>query len=276
MTRHSGPFRWLTVAIAILSSSACSFGRADRQSGRQPREDLWQQGVKLYQSGDMAGAAKVILRAANAGNTLAEGQMGYMYKNGKGVAQSFKDAATWYRKAADQGDSRSMKNLGQFYELGEGVPEDWVQAADWYKKSADTGDADGEAALARAYQFGIGVPQDRQTSIQWDQRAAAQGDSQSAYYARWLRDPTNFVGFRNDEEQQLVMAGKLRFGVQLIGGDPAGVTFRNSTERFAWLMFQRKALDHDEADTWWQIRRDEYNQCEQEHGDYCREPGPRP
>jgi TPR repeat protein len=245
-------------------------------AARQPAEDLWQEGIRLYQAGNMTAAAKVILEAAQAGHLLAQGQIGFQFEKGIGVARSFPQAAAWYRKAADQGDSRSMKNLGQLYELGLGVPEDWGEAARWYARSAEHGDRDGQTALARAYQFGIGVAQDRKTSIVWDERAAAQGDSQSAHYARWLRDPTNFIGFRNDEEQSLVMAGKLRFGVQLLGGDPAGILFRNSTERFAWLLFQRKALDRDEADTWWQIRNMEYDRCRQNHREYCREPGPRP
>lgn len=259
------------LVAALFFSAACSSGENPRA-----REDLWDQGVKLYRAGDTAGAAKVILQAAEADNMLAQGQIGFQYEKGIGVRQSYGDAANWYRKAADQGDSRSMKNLGQLYELGLGVPEDWVRAAKWYQKSADKGDRDGEAALARAYQFGIGVAQNRAASIMWDQRAAAKGDARSAYYARWLRDPTNFIGFRNNDERALVMAGKLRFGVQLIGADPAGIMFRNSRERFAWLMFQRKELDHDEADTWWQIRRDIYNKCEDEHREYCEEPGPRP
>lgn len=266
-----GTYRLFVFALVMAFSAACSAGQNPGAS-----EDLWEQGVKLYQAGDMAGAARVILEAAKAGNLLAQGQMGFQYEKGIGVKQSFAEAAKWYRRAADRGDSRSMKDLGQLYELGLGVPEDWIQAAKWYEKSAEKGDRDGEAALARAYQFGIGVPQNRATSIVWDRRAAAQGDAGAAYYARWLRDPTNFIGFRDEDERALVMAGKLRFGVQLIGGDPAGITFRNSKERFAWLLFQRRQLDKDEADTWWQIRKSEYEDCERAHRGYCREPGPRP
>jgi TPR repeat protein len=269
--KRTGSYEWLVLVFAVAFSVASS-------AGQNPgvRQELWEQGVKLYQAGDMAGAARVILEAAKAGNVLAQGQMGFQYEKGIGVKQSYTEAARWYRRAADQGDSRAMKNLGQLYELGLGAPEDWVQAAKWYEKSAARGDPDGEAALGRAYQFGIGVPQNRATSIMWDQRAAAQGDARSAYYARWLHDPTNFIGFRDEDEQALVMAGKLRFGVQLLGGDPAGITFRNAKERFAWLMFQRKELDRDEADTWWQIRKSQYDDCESAHRDYCREPGPRP
>jgi len=261
----------LRAAIVLLAAVA-----ALAQPRRQPAQDLWDQGVRLYQAGDYVAASKAILAAAQAGNILAQTQIGLHYEKGIGLAKNYAEAARWYRRGAESGDSLGMKNIGQMYEEGKGVPEDWIEAARWYTKSAELGNKEGEAALARAYQFGIGVPQNRKTSIFWDQKAAAQGDQSSAHYARWLRDPTNNIGFRNDQERDLVMAGKLRFGVQLIGGDPAGILFRNSRERWAWLLRQRKDLDRDEADTWWMINKQEYDRCVSNHGDYCREPGPRP
>src|SRR5574337_76668 len=241
-----------------------------------PAQDLVDQGARVYQAGDQAGAANYFLSAAQAGHPGAQLQIGWHYEKGIGVPKSYSEAARWYRKSAEQGNSTAMKNLGTLYEAGRGVPEDWIEAAKWYRKSADLGNPDGESALARAYEFGIGVPQNRRTTIMWDERAAAQGNGQSAYYARKLRDPTNNIGFRNQEEYDLVMAGRLRFGGTLIGGDPAGILFRNSNERFAWLLTQRKSLDQEEAETWWEIRKSEYDRCRNEHGEYCHEPGPRP
>ena len=248
----------------------------DQPARKEPAQDVFDQGVKMYQAGDRAGAAKPFLAAAQAGNSAAQLQIGWHYEKGVGVQPSYAEAARWYRKAAEQGNTRAMKNLGQLYELGAGVPEDWVEAARWYQKSAERGDPDGESALARAYQFGIGVPQNRTLAIQWDQRAAALGDAQAAYFARWLRDPTNNIGFRNDQEQQLVIAGRLRFGGALIGGDPAGITFRNSRERLGWLVLQRKDLDHQEAHTMWSIAKDEYERCRRANDSSCHDPGPAP
>ena len=235
-----------TLALLLASVALLLAFQAQR---RQPAQDLWDQGVRLYQAGDYAAASKAILAAAQAGNMLAQTQIGLHYEKGIGVAKNYAEAARWYRRGAESGDSLGMKNIGQMYEEGKGVPEDWMEAAKWYAKSAELGNREGEAALARAYQFGIGVAQNRQASIFWDQKAAAQGDQTSAHYARWLRDRTNNIGFRTDQERDLVMAGKLRFGVQLLGGDPAGILFHNSRERWAWLLWQRKELDRDEADT---------------------------
>jgi TPR repeat protein len=53
----------------------------------------------------------------------------------------------------------------------------------------------GQFALGRAYQFGIGVPQNRQLAIAWFAKAGAQGNTKGDYWAKWLRDGMNNIGF---------------------------------------------------------------------------------
>lgn len=60
-----------------------------------------------------------------------------MYEEGRGVSQSFAEAARWYKKAADQGSAAGQCNLGELYENGTGIAQDINQAKYWYKKSAD-------------------------------------------------------------------------------------------------------------------------------------------
>jgi hypothetical protein len=38
------------------------------------------------------------------------------------------------------------------------------------------------------------VEQSRSEAINWFQRSGAQGQSQGEYFAKWLSDPTNYVG----------------------------------------------------------------------------------
>ncbi len=249
---------------------------SDGRAWAQPGQDQFDRGVRLFEAKQMAEAAKLFLAGAQSGHPAAQLQIGWHYENGAGVPQSYSEAAKWYRKSAEQGNSIAMSNLGHMYEEGWGVPEDWVQAATWYRKSAELGDPRGESRLGRAYEFGVGVPQNRQTAIFWDKRAAAQGNQDSAYFARWLSDPTNNIGFRNQQEHDLVIAGRLRFGSTLIGGDPAGILFRNSNERLAWLFTQRKELDRDEAESIWYIRKSEYDNCVRKNGLNCYNPGRRP
>ena len=60
---------------------------------------------------DRAEAAKWIRKAAEQGHAKAQHMLGYMYKNGEGVAMDRAEAVKWYRKAAEQGDERAQRKL---------------------------------------------------------------------------------------------------------------------------------------------------------------------
>ena len=218
------------------------FSAADAKVAEQYLEE----GAKYYDAGKMEDALSCFLRASKMGNARGHWAVGRLYEVGAGVRQDYATAAAWYRKAADQGNAVAMTHLGRLYENGKGVPEDWKQAARWYRMGAEKNHAPAESALAAAYQFGIGVPQNRAESIYWNKRAIDHGDASCKYWERWLRNPTNFVGFRNDRERDLVMGNQLRTSPLLCGADPAGQTFLNSAERLACLRGLRKAVDIDE------------------------------
>lgn len=241
-----------------------------------PRQDLFNQGAQLYGAKDYAGAFRVFLQAANQGNVRAQLQVASQYERGEGVQRNGPEAVRWYTMSANGGDSQAMKNLGLLYEEGELVPENWTEALRWYQKSAALHDKAGEFALGRMYQFGMAVPQNRATAIEWFRKSADLGDTQAGYFARWLADPTNNIGFRNDQEHNLVIGAKLRFSGALIGGDPAGILFHNSRERIAWLQGLRRQVDASEAQTMWNIRKSEYDTCTRNHGSSCQPPGPPP
>jgi TPR repeat protein len=50
--------------------------------------------------------------AADQGPAEAQYSLGYMFVQGRGVAQSDVEAARWFRKAADQGHADAQYNLG--------------------------------------------------------------------------------------------------------------------------------------------------------------------
>ena len=70
--------------------------------------------------------------------------LGWLYRDGWGVAQDYGKAREWYQKAAD-----AMGNLGSLYENGWGVAQHYVKARKWYQKAADAGNAKAEQALSR-------------------------------------------------------------------------------------------------------------------------------
>ena len=157
-------------------------------------------------------------------------------------------------RAAGQGDAAAESNLGGMYEDGNGVPEDWVEAARWYGKSAARGPRGGQFSLGRAYQFGIGVPQNRKLAIEWFQKAAFLGNAQARFFAQHLLSRGNFVGFRDEQEEAYVIAGKLRTG--LLWEEPVGMLFRSSGERLAYIRNLRYRVDRYEAYTAWVMRQE--------------------
>ena len=130
------------------------------------------------------------------------------------------------------------------YEDGTGVPEDWVEAARWYRKSAEQDNASGQFRLGRAYQFGIGVLRTA-SSPSSGSRRRLHGNAQARYFAQHLLSRGNFVGFRNEQEEADVIAGKLRTG--LLWEEPVGMLFRNSGERLAYIKNLRHRVDRYEA-----------------------------
>jgi hypothetical protein len=62
----------------------------------------------------------------------------------------------------------------------------------------------------------------------------------------------------------------------IVLNEPAGVVFRNSAQRNAYLVQVAQRLDSDQAYSRWWINRAEYTQCESAHRSGCRNPGPAP
>jgi uncharacterized protein len=234
-----------------------------------PANDLYNQAGARFQAGDHAGAARIVQQAAAAGNAVAQLRLALLYDQGDGVPRSARTAFEWYSRAAAQGEPESQNQVGLFYELGEGVAENWDLAVRLFQASAQQGWMKGQFSLGRAYQFGIGVPQNRQTAIAWFAASAAQGNAKADYWAKWLRDPTNNIGFRNDIEHNIVIGGKLRFTARLMGGDPRGITFHNSAQRVLWLAGQSKAADRDEAEVFRMMRQSAYDECKRAGRDNC-------
>ena len=76
---------------------------------------------------------------AEKGDVDAQIALGFAYKGGLGVSQSYVEAAKWFQKAAEQGDADAQYHLGQMYEKGEGVPQNYVEAYKWYSLAAAQG-----------------------------------------------------------------------------------------------------------------------------------------
>lgn len=71
---------------------------------------------------------KVLRRAAERGDVLAQSRLGSALAEGKGVRRDAREAVKWYRAAAEHGCAPAHHGLGAMYARGEGVPQDYFNA----------------------------------------------------------------------------------------------------------------------------------------------------
>jgi len=206
----------------------------------RPGMTIKAEAYRLYKQKRFEEAAKLYRQCADMGNDDCQLAIGQLYEFGDGVPKDERQAAAWYRKSADQGNPIGQKTLGLLYELGKGVPENWAEAFRLYSKGADKFQ-DSAFAMGRMYEFGMSVPQNRATAIQWFKKADQLGHPKGAYWARWLSDWTNCIGFRDQHEQNEIRGLRCP-------ADPVGVVFRSSAERIAYIREKAKEFDKRDAE----------------------------
>lgn len=255
-------------AAELVKAAAQRGNRAAWQTQQQvfgPEAPTFDKGIVLYQRGQAAQAWPLVQQAARAGNARAQFLAGWQLAKGEGVAADLAAAAGWYRKAAEQGDGEAAAALGQMQEDGKGLPENWLEAAKWYRRSAELGDPMGTFFYGRAYQCGIGVPQNRNDAIEWFWRAEARGHPEGGRWGRWLRGIGNDIGVCSQRERDTM---------GMLSIEPVGRTFRNASERLAWL--GQTHANFERASAWidWDRRQRDYANCGGGQG--CIAPGPEP
>ena len=143
------------IALAILIAFLVSDGTGTGQEGDLINTDSIYKVGCFYLNGtsgytkDESKAVEYFRQAAEKGHPMAQNNLAWCYKEGKGVQQSYTEAVKWYRKSADQGYPLAQFNLGWRYEHGEGVPKSISEAIKWYRKAAAKGESHAQAALKR-------------------------------------------------------------------------------------------------------------------------------
>ncbi len=107
------------------------------------------------------------LDRANAGDSVAQYEMGLRYADGEGVPQNYQDAMAWFAKAAENGNDKAQWKLGLGYMKGIGVPHDEREAVVWFKRAANHGNVRAQSALSDAYLSGRGIPRDYVRAYTW-------------------------------------------------------------------------------------------------------------
>ena len=131
----------------------------------------FQDGWDAYDRGDYKTAFNEWKPLAEQGDAYAQFNLGWMYRNGKGVLEDDKEAVKWYTKAAEQGYAFAQNNLGVMYKNGKGVLKDPKEAVKWYTKAAEQGYALAQKNLGVMYADGEGVLKDLSKAKHWIKKA---------------------------------------------------------------------------------------------------------
>ena len=136
---------------------------------------------------ESATAVKWLRKAAELGSVVAQGNLGWMYREGgDGVAKDTAEALKWFRMSADKGTPGSQHQLGWWFYRGDGVPKDSAEAVKWFRMAADQGNLGSQFLLGLIFSRGDGVPKDSAEAVKWFRMAADQGDADSQSQLGWI------------------------------------------------------------------------------------------
>ncbi len=114
----------LALLLFILSSS--------------PRADITF-AMKAFEHGDYITAFKEFNTLAEAGNTIAQYNLAFLFYEGQGVERNLKKAAFWFNQSALAGHAPSQDTLAYMYNHGIGLPQDSLRAYVWYSIASGNG-----------------------------------------------------------------------------------------------------------------------------------------
>ena len=148
-SRPDDALRWLQAA-ARQGDTDCQVATADflRDRGRYSSSAFWYSRAALHSK-----------RAAY--------ELGTLYENGDGVAQSYREAVRLYRRAAVSGFADAENRLGNLYMIGGGVRQDYGEARRWYLKAAAQGHGEALLNLAGLFFQGLGVRKNVDEALGW-------------------------------------------------------------------------------------------------------------
>lgn len=194
------------------------------------RENDYQRGCALENSGDLQAAFLSYKNAADQGHIEAQFKLGHCYEIGQGVHEDENESARWYQRAAEQGHAQAQFEIGLCYAIGCGVTENSNESIRWYQqavdqghpgaqymlgivtldkraafelytKAADQGDVDAQFELGICYEKGEGVNKNEEDAFFWLKSAAEQDHAQAQNYVALFY--INGHGVAKDEEAAL-------------------------------------------------------------------------
>lgn len=174
------------ILVALLSTSV--------HAAEQFLEDMT---AKALAAGDSAAVVKALKREVSSGNVIAAMELGFMYRDGKGVAADYGQARHYLTRAAETnlvrlwyklGVPKAQYALAVMYRDGVGGKADGAAAASWFEEAAELGHVDSQRMLAQLYSRGTGVKSDPERAFIWSSIAARALDAEQKQEMEQIRD----------------------------------------------------------------------------------------
>lgn len=123
---------------------------------------------------------KLRMKAAQAGHTQSQYDIGYRYYNGYGsiVKRDYKKAIEWLQKAAEKEHDGALYYLGRMYEKGYGLPIDKKKAFDLYLAAAEKGHREAINSMATYSHYTLKQPE---KEVEWWHKGADFGHAKFMY-----------------------------------------------------------------------------------------------
>lgn len=156
-------------------------GNAGYKTDKTPAQDIYKEGMNHYlgtkgYKRDCKKAIALFEEAAQAGNQLAQYQLGNCYRYGNGVGIDKKKAAEYWHKSAEAGCIEAKYELGCLYYNGDGVKRNHDKAFTLFMEGAEAGHHASLYMAGECYSKGKGVKKDKKKAVEYWEKAAAKGN----------------------------------------------------------------------------------------------------
>jgi hypothetical protein len=110
-------------------------------------DSLFRRADQQVEAGKLRSAFRLFLRAAKAGDTGCQVNLGNFYADGTGVKPNREKALYWYRRAYRRGEVCAASNIGVLFR-NEG---NLKRALAWFERAAKLQDGDANLEIAKIY-----------------------------------------------------------------------------------------------------------------------------
>lgn len=152
---------------------------------------------------DFQKAKQLLLSESQAGNVLADYDLGKLYDTEKlGTKDEEKSQKYYFRAlkgfleiepAAEKLKPYLQYRIGKMHCYGLGTKQDYTQAFDWFLKSSEQGNRFAQFSLANLYYYGSGVEKNLSQAFMWYMKSAAQGQPYAAYSVAQMYSKGEYV-----------------------------------------------------------------------------------